>query len=88
MFIAIVHPLFISIHAPPRGATEIAEKQDMSAGISIHAPPRGATRVLLVRHNYVFISIHAPPRGATTTFKKISVSTLFQFTPLREGRPP
>ena len=34
-----------------------------------------------------FISIHAPPRGATY-FTRFSMSGgLFQFTPLREGRP-
>ena len=37
------------------GRQEIAEKQDMSAGISIHAPPRGATerneiKMLLSKH--------------------------------------
>ena len=33
------------------------------------------------------ISIHAPPRGATTVILVLSGVTLFQFTPLREGRP-
>ena len=32
------------------------------------------------------ISIHAPPRGATTSTRKRSTISLFQFTPLREGR--
>ena len=32
------------------------------------------------------ISIHAPPRGATLTGVPLSTLTLFQFTPLREGR--
>ena len=32
------------------------------------------------------ISIHAPPRGATTATAVLSISYLFQFTPLREGR--
>ena len=36
---------------------------------------------------YQRISIHAPPRGATSPHKKIFVHLLFQFTPLREGRP-
>ena len=34
---------FISIHAPPRGATKIYSERDESLFISIHAPPRGAT---------------------------------------------
>ena len=33
----------ISIHAPPRGATEFTAHQDGLETISIHAPPRGAT---------------------------------------------
>ena len=32
------------------------------------------------------ISIHAPPRGATTLVLASRLATLFQFTPLREGR--
>ena len=33
----------ISIHAPPRGATRLAEDFGIRVDISIHAPPRGAT---------------------------------------------
>ena len=33
------------------------------------------------------ISIHAPPRGATTSARWSAERDLFQFTPLREGRP-
>ena len=35
--------IFISIHAPARGATIIAKEQNLGSGISIHAPARGAT---------------------------------------------
>ena len=34
------------------------------------------------------ISIHAPPRGATRRIGKNRSRVLFQFTPIREGRPP
>ena len=34
---------FISIHAPPRGATDALEQAKEAGYISIHAPPRGAT---------------------------------------------
>ena len=34
------------------------------------------------------ISIHAPPRGATFISTRCLCIKLFQFTPLREGRPP
>ena len=33
----------ISIHAPPRGATEAKDAKEEGRQISIHAPPRGAT---------------------------------------------
>ena len=33
------------------------------------------------------ISIHAPPRGATCTRRSCGFPPIFQFTPLREGRP-
>ena len=50
---------------PSARGDEIAEKQDMSAGISIHAPPRGATLTSKGMQEKLAISIHAPPRGAT-----------------------
>ena len=37
---------YISIHAPPRGATSIAWTKAGTKVISIHAPPRGATIIL------------------------------------------
>ena len=33
------------------------------------------------------ISIHAPPRGATGLMMMFGDFWIFQFTPLREGRP-
>ena len=54
--------------------------------ISIHAPPRGATQPTNALASSVSISIHAPPRGATLIGTKQATFTLFQFTPLREGR--
>ena len=56
--------------------------------ISIHAPPRGATGVSASRSSVSLrISIHAPPRGATSRADLSADGILFQFTPLREGRP-
>ena len=57
----------ISIHAPPRGATALANCQTGSGHISIHAPPRGATFYEGSMHKVYTISIHAPPRGATVS---------------------
>ena len=58
---------FISIHAPPRGATTRARNAPDIQYISIHAPPRGATVGLSTPSGVWLISIHAPPRGATIT---------------------
>ncbi len=54
--------------------------------ISIHAPPRGATRRSGPVQHVRPISIHAPPRGATICGAMLCMISLFQFTPLREGR--
>ena len=54
--------------------------------ISIHAPPRGATTVSVYDSPRGAISIHAPPRGATKLIGEDPGDTVFQFTPLREGR--
>ena len=56
--------------------------------ISIHAPTRGATYVNDTTPSvYALISIHAPTRGATPRDSLPNVYTsVFQFTPLREGR--
>ena len=56
--------------------------------ISIHAPPRGATFADVRDGAVTDISIHAPPRGATVGGRlNKAVIAVFQFTPLREGRP-
>ena len=69
----------ISIHAPPRGATEVFAAQAENLRISIHAPPRGATACGVQPDVRKDISIHAPPRGATAKdmqFLQIFCSTL------------
>ena len=55
--------------------------------ISIHAPPRGATSFAFQHFLRCCISIHAPPRGATSPSILSINFWIFQFTPLREGRP-
>ena len=62
--------------------------KDATGQISIHAPPRGATGKQFVSFRVETISIHAPPRGATLCgLLCLYPPKLFQFTPLREGRP-
>ena len=78
---------FISIHAPPRGATDALQDTYISVEFQFTPlregrPPRGQKG----RKTHVIL-IHAPPRGATGKRISKSIITLtFQFTPLREGR--
>ena len=46
----IIRHMFISIHAPTRGATLVITSTSALLSISIHAPTRGATLVQLVQH--------------------------------------
>ena len=56
---------FISIHAPPRGATSW-ELSAFRAYEFQFTPLREGRRGLIVSPRYMqLISIHAPPRGAT-----------------------
>ena len=56
--------------------------------ISIHAPAGGATPALCISGRAAPISIRAPAGGATVTSYVTDVTTwIFQFAPLREGRP-
>ena len=122
---------FISIHAPPRGATcphcrllrrvahfnsrpsargdlrtvrqparnvyfnsrpsargDVSHRPHPRTGLHFNSRPsaRGDQR-REVRRSARRISIHAPPRGATCRREAGIASNLFQFTPLREGRP-
>ena len=79
-------PNFISIHAPPRGAT-ICGGLDCSRCIFQFTPLREGRLGVTLATIYNFISIHAPPRGATTIAQaQAQAQAQFQFTPLREGR--
>ena len=123
--------VFISIHAPPRGATGLrrnapteeanfnsrpSARGDSIPGRNSAAPiifqftplregrqdwmqKKGLTRYFNSRPSargddagaaepcFLDISIHAPPRGATcSSMPGCFLPTLFQFTPLREGR--
>ena len=78
----------ISIHAPAGGATYIANEKG-ECHVYFNSRPCGRGD----RQNGLFllspyISIHAPAGGATPrTSARTSGFNLFQFTPLREGRP-
>ncbi len=57
--------VFVSIHAPARGATCGVCGTPARGNVSIHAPARGATTCRLDAAAYGQVSIHAPARGAT-----------------------
>ena len=83
------HRRQISIHAPPRGATNEVIRQRKKRNISIHAPPRGATTLpaagILNRRHF---NSRPSARGDGTVSKSALCVIRFQFTPLREGRLP
>ena len=83
----LVHFVFISIHAPPRGATNNGTLDGFYLFISIHAPPRGATPLgsfasILQR----YFNSRPSARGDITADIAPDNNEVFQFTPLREGR--
>ena len=57
--------LFISIHAPAKGATNGSHVSWYPNLISIHAPAKGATFSPDNMKRLLLISIHAPAKGAT-----------------------
>ncbi len=57
--------LRVSIHAPARGATLVADRLERVGDVSIHAPARGATADRGDHLRGWYVSIHAPARGAT-----------------------
>ena len=78
---------YISIHAPPRGAT-IHPRHVLDPEQFQFTPLReGRPTGTVYDPDNVIISIHAPPRGATALSTHTANSPdAFQFTPLREGR--
>ena len=77
----------ISIHAPPRGATTLHHHCATFNHISIHAPPRGAT----IRRSKppipaLYFNSRPSARGDAQPVSDVNAD-IFQFTPLREGRP-
>ena len=77
---------FISIHAPPRGATWILPSTPTPRYFNSRPSARGDAPPEQVEASPA-ISIHAPPRGATILITQAIRAILqFQFTPLREGR--
>ena len=76
----------ISIHAPPRGATGIAESEPRRLAISIHAPPRGATNWDGTSDLAIAFQFTPLREGRPDGYDCRRIADGFQFTPLREGR--
>ena len=76
----------ISIHAPPRGATDDHDKQPPQGDISIHAPPRGATPTRTATSGRPEYFNSRPSARGDAMRGDSGTSDEFQFTPLREGR--
>ena len=77
--------VYISIPAPPRGASECASRSEGMDHISIPAPPRGASAGSGIKDFQLLISIPAPPRGASEVQPGLKSSQRFQYQPLHEG---
>ncbi len=78
--------VYVSIHAPTRGATLEEINRGSSSRVSIHAPTRGATLDRPKLWGGIVVSIHAPTRGATPRIRRLMAFYLFQSTRPRGAR--
>ena len=77
----------VSIHAPTRGATKIAQGVKSSYYVSIHAPTRGATSAALSHIDGIPLFQSTRPRGARLISSSvIGWNVLFQSTRPRGAR--
>ena len=70
-----------------RGDSDSAHSEFIGCYFNSRPSARGDGIMRLAKQGKNVISIHAPPRGATQKSQKNVICRLFQFTPLREGRP-
>ncbi len=79
--------IYVSIHAPTRGATVVVPSQLPYVVVSIHAPTRGATASRKTCTTNGVVSIHAPTRGATYNPNEHPSECTFQSTHPHGVRP-
>ena len=84
--IGLVCNMWLSIHAPTRGATTTTTIMLSTLSLSIHAPTRGATQTPHAYFTKPNLSIHAPTRGATFCNAQVFCAMFFQSTLLQEER--
>ena len=77
---------FISIHAPPRGATHTGHKVVAVGAISIHAPPRGATQRSGCRRTRArYFNSRPSARGDSSVCPTETASSNFNSRPSARG---
>ena len=72
--------IFVSIHAPTKGATLQGIGGELENIVSIHAPTKGATCMGGSGRECIHVSIHAPTKGATN-FRRYGRKRLLRFNP-------
>ena len=77
--------LWISIHAPAKGATYRTNLFWTYKLISIHAPAKGATETWDLPDYPCLISIHAPAKGATGVHPPLNAFHMYFNPRSREG---
>ena len=79
--------IYISSHAPTRGATgNLMQKRYTHCKFQVTPLHEGRHIQSKAKHGKVFISSHAPTRGATRWRVNMDQVLQFQVTPLHEGR--
>ena len=80
--------LIISIHAPPRGATEL-RIHDRRAASHFNSRPsaRGDIITAQTSTRHLYFNSRPSARGDRLATTTCPLNGIFQFTPLREGRP-
>ena len=85
----VVQPIRISIHAPPRGATSLAAgRSRRPAYFNSRPSARGDRRFPCYGCTARYFNSRPSARGDAQQRRNHQQPSIFQFTPLREGRPP
>ena len=80
--------MYISIHTPTKGATQIAPGVRVNLNISIHTPTKGATVQWHNRHKTLIFQSTLPRRERLIYWYLINAARIFQSTlPRRERQP-
>ena len=79
--------MYVSIHAPARGATTVSRRSPQKTQVSIHAPARGATVLFFSTENAKTSFQSTRPRGARRfVVEQVFIEDLFQSTRPRGAR--